>query len=845
MLNVRKNFMPACIAAGIILGNVSGVTYTFVHLNFFTQDVVDSGQSAVFKYYPFKPADEKAVIAGVRLNYIANNDALVALPMTKTGDHYTATVNAPPSASIDFYYTLECRPLLGAGRFSDDTKWFTKIMGKAFEPAPYYRLTVETSGRLRGRHENEYRSDIFPGANYKNTVYSMSFKDYGDSIEFAIFPFINSSALELHAFNHIPVDSICKRAEFALNMGSATNFLVKQHTGPTQKFPQGSPFGAALPWYTATAAALSNGELIDFELLVTDAASAGVLTSAINRYYVGSGKMGQEYQHPWANAAGAASISSITEPQFSFTQHCSNALPASAMDFLAGKTVFDTDWKSGFLRNNRPTPDCNGTLVTDPVEKSPFDAPGSLGPSYLQPSCYDCHVLAGAGHAADSAGDSLQAIVFLGEKLQNSIVPHPAYGDMLRCKNASGSPADGGIQVSYTRSSGAFGDGAPYSLRAPAVDFVNLSKGPMGADAVFSYRISPLLCGTGLLDAIPDDTIVSRADSSDRDGDGISGRVNLVTDPVDGKPRPGRFGCKASMPSLKGEIAYLANRCLGLTTNLFLSDGSGGAGAELSDTNLALLFSYVALTVPPPRKNWQDPSAIRGKAHFEKAGCVKCHVPAVHTGNTHQFPELRNLEIQPFTDLLLHDMGPGLADNWGALGSEWRTPPLWGIGNIADAGGRESYLHDGRAGSIIEAILWHGGEAEKAKSAVLGLSAAQRNDLVAYCKYPFADRLARPLSNPVVPWQSKSSFSARPGFSCFPNPIHSHAEFFLTGIGNTSLAPLTLRIYNLRGQCVFNSTLPNGSRKITWDARRNESGAYFALLSAEGRTYKREVLVVK
>jgi hypothetical protein len=408
------------------MGNVSGVTYNFVHINFFTQDVVEIGGGAVFKYFPFKSADEKAVIAGVSLNYIKNNGPLATTAMTKTGDYYTATIAGATSSQIDYYYTLVCAPLAGTGKFSDDTKWFTKILGQPFNPSPKFPLTVQSSGRFRNRDENEYRSDIFPGADFGSTVYMLSFKDYGDSIEFGVFPGTSSTKLELHAFNHIVADSVCARAEFALNMGSGTNFLVKQHTGPDPKFPPGSPFGPLVPWYSATVSAVSVGELVDFELLLIDSIAARTYTSVLYRYYVGSGKLGQRSQHPWANAAGDASISSITEPKYSFTQHCVNAAWGRALDFLAGKSLFDTDWNSGDLRNSPSGPDCNGSTVVFPIDKSPFFAAGALGPGYLQASCYQCHVQAGAGHTADSAGDSLQAMAFLGVQQPNAVAPHPA-----------------------------------------------------------------------------------------------------------------------------------------------------------------------------------------------------------------------------------------------------------------------------------------------------------------------------------------------------------------------------------------------------------------------------------
>lgn len=856
----------ACAAAGIVRSNrtipivccaiaalsfrAAAVTYDFVHINFFTQDVVESGGSAVFKYFPFKFSDDMAAIAGVNLTYIMDNGPPATLAMTRNGDCFSAAVPAVPPSAIDYYYSLQCVPLTGTGTFASDTKWFTKTMGMAFGGEAVYPLLVQCSGRFRDGHENELGADRFPGAAYAATVYTLVFKDYGDSIELAVFPSANSSSLELHAFNHVPVDSACKRAEYALNMGSSTNLLVSQHTGPGPAFPQGSPYGA-VPWYTATIASVATGELVDFELSLTEAPSGTVQTSAVHRYYVGDGRLGQQYQHPWANAAGAASVSVVTEPAFGFGQQVVDAAPGRSLDFLTGRTFFCTDWSTSMLRNAGPLPVCNGGVTTPANDRSPFVVSGALGPRYLQESCYECHREAGPGHPPDSAGDSLDAIVFLGVTSAGMLSPHPVYGDMLRCKATGGMVPDGNVQVSYTFVTGTFGSGESYELRKPLVNFVNLSHGPLGSDAVYSYRISPFLCGAGLLAAIPDSAILSRADPDDRDGDGISGRPFFAVDPVDGTQHLGRFGYKASMPSLVGQIAYCANRCLGLTNRYFPVDSGGGIAVELPDSGLSALLSYAALLAPPQRKNWRDSAAIRGKALFGTSGCGKCHVPAMRTGVGNRFAELDNLEIQPFTDLLLHDMGPGLADAYGsdsALGSEWRTAPLWGLGYVADGTGRSNYLHDGRARSILEAILWHGGEAEKAKNAVLGFSVQQRQDLVAFCEYPFADRLPRPLPSPVaVPCRNRGlppdallcRRASAQGIIRFSLPQNRAPSQPGTGAAGS------FSIYNMRGQCVFRRSVAATANEILWDGNCRGPGKYLAEFRTGARVCSVGFLVVK
>jgi CxxC motif-containing protein (DUF1111 family) len=847
----KKAIAIFCLAIAAVCFRTSGVTYNFVHINFFTQDVVESGGSAVFKYFPFKFSDEKATISGVNLNYILNNGKLVTVTLTHSGDYFSASVPAQAPATIDYYYSLLCVPLSGKGVFENDTKWFTKVMGKPFAPGAAYPLLVQFSGRLRDYHENELRSDVFPGADYANTPYSLALKDYGDSIELAIFPVANSSGLEVLAFGHTVADSECKRVEFALNMGSSTNFLVKRQIGPTPKFPLGSPYGATIPWYTATVAAVTTGELVDFELSLTEAPSGKIQVSVVHRYYVGSGKIGQKFQHPWANAAGDASISVLTEPAYGFGQHVENTLPGRTPDFLTGRALFTTDWNTSYLHGNRPGPDCSGSIVVPPNDKSPLFLSGALGPAYLQASCWQCHFEAGPGHPADSAGDSLQATVFLGVKQADTLVPDPVYGDMLRCKAIAGAQPAGGVQVSYTAVSGSFANGAAYTLRKPVVTFVNLSKGPLGSNVEYSYRVSPFLCGAGLLAAIPEDSILSHADPGDRDGDGIAGRAYMATDSVDGKQRVGRFGYKASMPSLAGQVAYIANRCLGLTSSLYPSDGGNGSAPELSDNAMATLLSYAALLAPPPRQNWQDSAAIRGKGVFETSGCVKCHIPATRTGKGNEFPELDNLEIQPFTDLLLHDMGADLADNFGgdsALARQWRTAPLWGLGYAADASGRENYLHDGRARSILEAILWHGGEAGKAKNAVLSLTDLQRSDLVAFCKYPFADRLPVPLGSPVAdpcPLRGGLSFL----LVCQPNPVRTVARFSVPRVlfpaGSERSRTATFSIYNTRGQCVFVKVLSAAARELAWNSAPCGPGRYFAECRSGTTVCSGNILVIR
>jgi CxxC motif-containing protein (DUF1111 family) len=242
------------------------------------------------------------------------------------------------------------------------------------------------------------------------------------------------------------------------------------------------------------------------------------------------------------------------------------------------------------------------------------------------------------------------------------------------------------------------------------------------------------------LEAVPESTILALADPADTDGDGISGRANLVSDPENPSVlRLGRFGLKATQATVLHQIAYAFNRDMEVTSSIFpILDGETVARPpEVSDEELDVMNRYVALLGVGARRDLQDAEVLRGRQLFTAASCVACHTPELTTGRYHPLGELRNQTIRPYTDLLLHDMGPGLADTMGgegASGSEWRTAPLWNIGLSAGVSGGEGYLHDGRARTIEEAILWHGGEAEQAKENFRNMPAADRSAVIKFIR---------------------------------------------------------------------------------------------------------------
>jgi CxxC motif-containing protein (DUF1111 family) len=288
--------------------------------------------------------------------------------------------------------------------------------------------------------------------------------------------------------------------------------------------------------------------------------------------------------------------------------------------------------------------------------------------------------------------------------------------------------SEGTVRISSWTESG--------GLRRPNYSFTGASP------THFSARISPQLVGMGLLEAIPELAIASLADPNDVDQDGVSGRMRVLSDPETGVSRLGRFGWKAGQASVRHQVAGALSTDLGVRTTVFpepdcgsSQNGCGPSGVEFADADLDNLALYVALLGIRPQRNSAGAAVVQGAELFESTGCATCHIPTFETSEFAVFAELRAQTIHPYTDLLLHDMGDGLADTLAegdASGAEWRTPPLWGIGLTAGVSGGQAYLHDGRARTLEEAILWHGGEGEGAKQAFVALSAAQKSALFSF-----------------------------------------------------------------------------------------------------------------
>jgi CxxC motif-containing protein (DUF1111 family) len=401
-----------------------------------------------------------------------------------------------------------------------------------------------------------------------------------------------------------------------------------------------------------------------------------------------------------------------------------------------------------------------------------YTAESGLGPLFNAVSCGSCHQQDGRGRPPAGFGET-QAGLLIRFALhgrngnqghshgnqhnqqqgnnQNKPVSEPdaTYGGQLQDLALPGVPVEGNIHITYEEIRGAYADGTPYTLVMPHYEVVNLGYGGLDRDITFSPRVANQMTGLGLLEAISESTLFSFADPEDANQDGISGRPNMVLDYVTNSLAIGRFGWKSNQPNLLQQAAGAFNGDMGITSSLFpnencttlqancLTAPDGVSSIEISDEELQAVALYSRSLAVPSRRNTDDPTTQRGETLFAEARCSACHIPSVDMGSHPTIPQIMPDTIHPYTDLLLHDMGPGLADgqvNFLATGSEWRTAPLWGIGLFETVNHHTNYLHDGRARNLEEAILWHDGEASASRTSFLMMSAADREALLAFLR---------------------------------------------------------------------------------------------------------------
>ncbi|MCX6183029.1 MAG: c-type cytochrome [Bacteroidetes bacterium] len=383
--------------------------------------------------------------------------------------------------------------------------------------------------------------------------------------------------------------------------------------------------------------------------------------------------------------------------------------------------------------------------VTAPSSTTARDG---LGPFFNSNSCSGCHFKDGRGRAPQFDGEVSSGLVLRlsipGAGSHGEPLNEPIYGKQLQDQAISSILKEGSYSIVYTETSGTFSDGTTYNLRKPEYQINNLNYGAMDASVQISARVARQMIGLGLLEALSEATILSRADENDVNSDGISGRANYVWDYKNQQNALGRFGWKAEHPSLYQQSAAALYEDIGISTSLYNSQNcttgdcsslANGGSPEIDEDDLLKVALYCQTLAVPARRNWTDQTVLKGKQLFINSGCVSCHAPTMTTGTHPTISALSNQTIHPYSDLLLHDMGVGLADShtdFYATGREWRTPPLWGIGLFQTVNGHTFYLHDGRARSLEEAILWHGGEAVSAKYKFVAMSKTDRDALIRF-----------------------------------------------------------------------------------------------------------------
>jgi CxxC motif-containing protein (DUF1111 family) len=395
--------------------------------------------------------------------------------------------------------------------------------------------------------------------------------------------------------------------------------------------------------------------------------------------------------------------------------------------FFVGNSFFNQNW------------------VTAPASTTARDG---LGPTFNARSCAGCHFKDGRGRPPETDGELTTGfLVRLSVPDANDLfAPDVNYGDQIQDQAIMGLSPEATMRLEYEEIPFTFPDGTTVSLRQPSLHLENLLHGDLPANAHFSARVANQMIGLGLLEAVPEETILALADPDDADDDGISGRPNWVWNAAANEVALGRFGWKANQPSLAQQTAAAFLGDMGITTPLFPAENCmagdaacetavTGGTPEIDDEDFLKVVLYASTLAVPARRDWEDSQVLQGKALFNEIGCADCHTPLLETDTHPTIPALSHQTIRPYTDLLLHDMGAGLADgrpDFEASGSEWRTPPLWGIGLIETVNGHTYFLHDGRARSLQEAILWHGGEAEASQEAYTNLTPSEREALLRF-----------------------------------------------------------------------------------------------------------------
>ena len=448
-------------------------------------------------------------------------------------------------------------------------------------------------------------------------------------------------------------------------------------------------------------------------------------------------------QFPGGRATSRGSLD--TRNAFS---HSSGNMPfAKELDFKLGNAMFRKLW------------------VSAPASTKSSDG---LGPLYHERSCQLCHRKDGRGRPPpENEPGALGRSMFLRLSIpprndaersllasrRANVIAEPTYGTQLQDRAIQGMDWEGRMHITYSDVPVALAGGQVMRLRKPTYRITGLRYGPLHPKVMLSPRVAPQMIGLGLLEAIPETVILAATDPDDRNGDGISGRANRVWSLAHKRVMLGRFGWKAGAPSVLQQAAGAFAGDMGISSPLVpqpwgdcsptqskcrqAPHGTTADGHEINAELLNLVAFYSRNLAVPARRGYATKSVLAGKRIFHAIGCAACHTASFRTRKAGVTPHLRNQLIWPYTDMLLHDMGEGLADKRPegvANGKEWRTAPLWGVGLTKTVSGHTFFLHDGRARSLMEAILWHGGEAQSARDDVVALSRKEREQLIAFIK---------------------------------------------------------------------------------------------------------------
>jgi CxxC motif-containing protein (DUF1111 family) len=446
---------------------------------------------------------------------------------------------------------------------------------------------------------------------------------------------------------------------------------------------------------------------------------------------------------PFELMQGGAGTSRKDVNRDAFSQSSANITFEEEATFKLGNALFRKNW------------------VSSP---SSTQASDGLGPLFNERACQNCHLKDGRGRPPEGAGSTSMFLRLArgaasaeeeAELADHKVLnfPDPVYGTQLQDLAVPGLKGEGRMRVDYTQEKVTLGDGTVVSLRKPSYSVDNLGYGPLDPRTTLSPRLTPPMIGLGLIEQIAPVDILAHADPDDRDSDGISGRPNIVRDELSGAVTLGRFGWKAQTASIRqqaadafagdigistpempkhwGDCTQAQKDCLAMPNGVQERLGTAEAPPPVMD----LVTFYSQNLAVPARRDIGNLDVLAGKKQFYEMGCIACHTPKFVTMRGTPDKAQAFQLIWPYSDFLLHDMGEGLADGQRvgeASGSEWRTPPLWGIGLTVTVNGNAFYLHDGRARTLAEAILWHGGEGQKARDRFAGAAAADRDALIKF-----------------------------------------------------------------------------------------------------------------